>query len=401
LSDFPDQSAKNGLKELPVTPRLQEPLTLRGLTLANRSVIAPMCMYSATDGLANDFHLVHLGRFALGGAGLVIVEATAVQPQGRITHGDLGLWHEGQVEPLARIAAFLKQQGSAAGIQLAHAGRKASMQRPWHGNGPMNANDATRGEHTWSVVAPSAMAVEPGWLMPKEMTPDDIAVLKRDFRLAAERALRAGFEVVELHCAHGYLLHSFLSPLTNQRHDGYGGDRAGRMRLPLEVAAILREVWPQVLPVFVRVSAVDAVENGWSIADTVAFATELKRIGIDVIDCSSGGITTSPTASAVPREYGFQLPYSQAVREGAAIATMAVGLIVDAQQAERALQEGQADLVAIARQALEDPNWPVKALGALRTDQPVQERYAHWPNPYGWWLARRAKLIDRLGPWQG
>lgn len=384
-----------------MTPRLQEPLTLRGLTLANRSVIAPMCTYSATDGLANEFHLVHLGRFALGGAGLVIVEATAVQPQGRITHGDLGLWHEGQVEPLARIAAFLKQQGSAAGIQLAHAGRKASMQRPWHGNGPMNASDAARGEHPWAVLAPTAVAVEPGWLMPKEMTLDDIAVLKRDFRLAAERALRAGFEVLELHCAHGYLLHSFLSPITNQRHDGYGGDRAGRMRLPLEVAALLREVWPQVLPVFVRVSSVDAVENGWSIADTVAFASELKRIGIDVIDCSSGGITTSPTASAVPREYGFQLPYSQAVREGAGIPTMAVGLIVDAQQAERVLQDGQADLVAIARQALEDPNWPVKALTALKADQPVQERYAHWLNPYGWWLARRAKLIDKLGPWQG
>jgi 2,4-dienoyl-CoA reductase-like NADH-dependent reductase (Old Yellow Enzyme family) len=212
--------------------------------------------------------------------------------------------------------------------------------------------------------------------------------------------LRAGFEVLELHCAHGYLLHSFLSPITNQRSYGYGGDRAGRMRLPLEIAAILREVWPQVLPVFVRVSSVDAVENGWSIDDSVAFAAELKRIGIDVVDCSSGGVTTSPTASAVPREYGFQLPYSQAIREGAGIATMAVGLIVDAQQAERVLHDGQADLVAIARQALEEPNWPAKALTALR-NEPVNERFSHWLNPYGWWLARRAKLIDRLGPWRG
>lgn len=382
------------------TPRLLQPLTLRGLTLPNRTVIAPMCTYSATDGMASDFHLVHLGRFALGGAGLVIVEATAVQPQGRISHGDLGLWHDGQLEPLARIAAFLKQHGSVAGIQLAHAGRKASMQRPWHGNGPMNENDAARGEHAWSVIAPSAIAVEPGWLMPREMTLDDIEVLKRDFRLAAERALRAGFEVLELHCAHGYLMHSFLSPITNQRSDAYGGDRASRMRLPLEVATLLREVWPQVLPMFVRISSVDAVENGWSIDDSIAFAKALKHIGVDVVDCSSGGITTSPTASAVPRDYGFQLPYAQAVREGAEIATMAVGLIVDAQQAEQVLQDGQADLVAIARQALEDPNWPVKALTTLRSGEPVAERFSHWPNPYGWWLSRRAKLIDKLGPWQ-
>ncbi len=382
------------------TPRLLQPLTLRGLTLPNRTVIAPMCTYSATDGMASDFHLVHLGRFALGGAGLVIVEATAVQPQGRISHGDLGLWDDGQVEPLARIAAFLKQHGAAAGIQLAHAGRKASMQRPWHGNGPMNESDATRGEHAWNVIAPSAIAVEPGWLMPREMSQADIDGLKRDFRLAAERALRAGFEVLELHCAHGYLMHSFLSPITNQRNDAYGGDRAGRMRLPLEVATILREVWPQVLPMFVRISSVDAVENGWSVDDSVAFAKALKQIGVDVVDCSSGGITTSPTASAVPRDYGFQLPYSQAVREGAGIATMAVGLIVDAHQAEQVLQDGQADLVAIARQALEEPNWPVKALTALRTGEPVAERFSHWLNPYGWWLSRRAKLIDKLGPWQ-
>jgi 2,4-dienoyl-CoA reductase-like NADH-dependent reductase (Old Yellow Enzyme family) len=343
---------------------------------------------------------VHAGRYALGGAGLVIVEATAVQPQGRITHGDLGLWDDAQVAPLARIAALLKQQGAAAGIQLAHAGRKASMQRPWHGNGPMDANDHARGEDPWSVMAPSALAVESGWLMPREMSGADIEVLKRDFRLAAERALRAGFQVLELHCAHGYLLHSFLSPITNQRKDAYGGDRAGRMRLPLEVATLLREAWPHTRPVFVRISSVDAVEHGWSIDDSVVYARELKSRGIDVVDCSSGGITTSPTAAAVPREYGFQLPYAQAVREGAGITTMAVGLIVDPQQAEAALAAGQADLIAIGRQALEDPNWPAKALSALRAQQPTQDRYTHWPDPYGWWLSRRAKLIDRLGPWR-
>jgi 2,4-dienoyl-CoA reductase-like NADH-dependent reductase (Old Yellow Enzyme family) len=378
--------------------RLQQPLTLRSLTLRNRIVIAPMCTYSATDGVASDFHLVHLGRYALGGAGLVFVEATAVQPEGRITHGDLGLWHDGQVEPLARIARFLKAHGATPAIQIAHAGRKASMQRPWQGNGPMDASDRARGEQPWPVIAPTAMAVEPGWLMPREMSEGDIAALKRDFRAAAERALKAGFEVLEMHNAHGYLLHSFLSPITNQRTDAYGGDRAGRMRLPLEVATLLREAWPQHLPLFVRISSVDAVENGWSIDDSVAYAKALKAIGVDVIDCSSGGITTSPTASAVPRDYGFQLPYAKAVREGAGIATMAVGLIVDAHQAERALEDGSADLTAIARQALEDPNWPAKALTALQADTPALARYTHWLEPYGWWLARRAKLIDRLGP---
>lgn len=384
-----------------MTPRLLEPLTLRGLTLPNRIVIAPMCTYSAIDGMASDFHLVHAGRYALGGVGLMMVEATAVQARGRITHGDLGLWNEEQVAPLARIAAFMKQQGSVPGIQLAHAGRKASMQRPWHGNGPMGDSDADRGETPWTVVAPTAAPMDPGWLLPKEMTLTDIAELKQDFRSAAERALRAGFEVVELHCAHGYLLHSFLSPLTNLRSDAYGGDRAGRMRLPLEVATLLRQVWPQSLPVFVRVSAVDAAENGWAIEDTVAFAKELKHIGVDVIDCSSGGVTSTPTASSVPRGYGFQLPYAQAVREGADIPTMAVGLIVDAHQAERVLQDGQADLVAIGRQALEDPNWPVRAKAALLADRPAQDRYAGGENPYGWWLSRRAKLIDKLGPWRG
>ncbi|MET0334821.1 MAG: NADH:flavin oxidoreductase/NADH oxidase [Rhizobacter sp.] len=380
--------------------RLQQPLSLRGLTLRNRIVIAPMCTYSATDGVASDFHLVHLGRYALGGAGLVFVEATAVQPEGRITHGDLGLWQDGQIEPLARIASFIKAHGATAAIQLAHAGRKASMQRPWQGNGPMDASDTARGEEAWKVIAPTAMAVEPGWLMPREMSLDDISQLKRDFVSAAERALKAGFEVLEMHNAHGYLLHSFLSPITNLRTDQYGGDRAGRMRLPLEIATLLRAAWPQHLPLFVRISSVDAVENGWSIEDSVAYARELKAVGVDVIDCSSGGITTSPTASAVPREYGFQLPYSQAVREGAGIPTMAVGLIVDAHQAERALEDGSADLAAIARQALEDPNWPAKALTALQSDSPAFDRYTHWLSPYGWWLARRAKLIDRLGPWR-
>ncbi len=378
-----------------MTSPLNQPLTLRGVTLANRLVISPMCMYSARDGMASDFHLVHLGRFALGGAGLVFVEATAVQAGGRITHGDLGLWHDGQVDALARVATFLKANGSTPAIQLAHAGRKSSMQRPWHGNGPLDAADAARGDMPWEVMGPSPQPVAEGWLMPREMSLDDIATLKRDFRLAAQRALRTGFDVVELHGGHGYLLHSFLSPLTNHRSDAYGGDRAGRMRLPLEIAAEVRAAWPDDRPLFFRVSAVDGAENGWTIEDTVALATALKREGVDVVDCSSGGVTLSPTAASVPRGYGFQVPYAHAVREGAGIATMAVGLIVDPQQAAQIIDSGQADLVAIARQALENPNWPAQAITALSSGD-----YAHWPEPHGWWLERRAKVMARMGPWR-
>lgn len=341
------------------------PFTLRGMTFRNRVVIAPMCMYSAQDGIANDFHLVHYGRFALGGAGLVIVEATAVQPQGRITHGDLGLWSDDHIPALTRIADFLKSHGSVAGIQLAHAGRKASMQRPWNGNGPLNENDIARGDVPWEVMASSAEPVGANWLIPKEMSIADIETLKADFRFAAERALRAGFEVLELHCAHGYLMHSFLSPLINKRTDAYGGDRTGRMRLPLEVAAILRDAWPADRPVFLRVSSVDQVEGGSDIHDTIAFAQELKKIGIDIIDCSSGGVAAGAVSALGVRDYGFQVGYAEQVRRGAQMPTMAVGLIVDPLHAEEIVANGQADLVAIAREALHDPSWPVHAQAAL------------------------------------
>lgn len=378
---------------------LLRPLQLRGVSLRNRIAVAPMCTYSADDGLATSFHLVHLGRFALGGAGLVMVEATAVQAQGRITHGDLGLWKDEQVEGLRPITAFLKAHGAVPGLQLAHAGRKASMQRPWHGNGPIGDGDLARGEPAWPIVGPTADAHDDGWLVPQALSTDDIAQLTADFRTAAQRALHAGFEVLELHCAHGYLLHSFLSPRSNQRRDGYGGDLPGRMRLPLEVATALREAWPADRPLFVRVSAVDGVEGGWTLDDTVAFATELKHRGIDVVDCSSGGIGAAVTSAAVPREYGFQLPFAAEVRRRAGIATMAVGLIVDPHQAEAALRAGHADLVAIGRQMLEQPNWPLQAALALKAGASPAERFETWPAPYGWWLQRRAAFLDKLGPW--
>ncbi|GJD98673.1 NADH:flavin oxidoreductase/NADH oxidase [Methylobacterium isbiliense] len=372
-----------------MTAHLLSPARLRGVTLRNRIVVPPMCQYSAEDGLAGDYHLVHYGRFALGGAGLVILEATAVVPEGRITHGDLGLWSDAHGEALARTARFLKGQGAAAGLQLAHAGRKASMQRPWFGNGPLGPDDLARGDAPWPVVAPSAVPVDEGWLVPGELDAAAMAALVRAFEAAATRADRAGFDVIELHCAHGYLLHSFLSPLSNWRSDAYGGDRAGRMRFPLEVARALRAAWPEDKPLFVRVSAVDGIEGGLTLDDTLAFAGELRRAGIDLIDCSSGGISGSATAARVQRDYGYQVDFAARIRREAEIPTMAVGLIVDPRQAEAVLAEGRADLVAVGREALADPNWALRA----------RQGFEGWPAQAGWWLERRARDIDRLGPW--
>jgi 2,4-dienoyl-CoA reductase-like NADH-dependent reductase (Old Yellow Enzyme family) len=370
---------------------LFNPLTLREVTLRNRLVVSPMCQYSATDGLANDWHLVHLGRFALGGAGLVFVEATAIRAEGRITHGDVGLWSDAHIPPLKRVAAFLKAHGAMPAIQLAHAGRKASMQRPWHGNGPLDASDRARGEEAWPIVAPSPLPLEAGWLMPAALDVGDLAALREDWRRAALRALEAGFEVMEIHGAHGYLLQSFLSPLGNHRNDAYGGDRAGRMRFPLEVAETVRAAWPTERPVFFRVSAVDGIEGGWTLEDTVVLARELKERGIDVIDCSSGGIAGSATATRVPRVPGFQVPFAERVRREVGIATMAVGLILEPQQAEAILEQGQADLIAIGREALFDPNWPLHAERAL---SPESADFAHWPVQAGWWLDRRERGLQ-------
>ncbi|WP_035684283.1 NADH:flavin oxidoreductase/NADH oxidase, partial [Azospirillum brasilense] len=285
-------------------PRLCRPVALRGTTLRNPIVISPMCQYSAVNGEAGDWHRVHLGRFAMGGAGMVMVEATAVTEQGRITPGDLGLWDDRQIPGLRGIAGTLKGLGAVPGIQLGHAGRKAATQRPWQ-HGPLTATDAARGEPPWPVIAPSPLPVADGWPVPAELDRAGIAALVEAWRTAAARALEAGFEAVELHCAHGYLLHQFLSPLSNRRTDGYGGDPAGRCRFPLEVAAAVRAVWPVERPMFVRISATDWIEGGWTIEDSVAFSRDLRDLGIDVIDCSSGGMTgVSATAAAVPRHPG-------------------------------------------------------------------------------------------------
>ncbi|KMO38246.1 NADH:flavin oxidoreductase / NADH oxidase [Methylobacterium tarhaniae] len=381
-----------------MTAQLFTPVRLRDVSLRNRVAIPPMCQYSAEGGMAGDYHLVHYGRFALGGAGLVILEATAVVPEGRITHGDLGIWSDAHGDALARVAGFLKAQGAVAGVQLAHAGRKASMQRPWEGNGPLSEEEFARGEAPWPIVAPSAIPLDAGWLMPAELSASDLDDLKAAFVAAAGRAQAAGFDVIELHAAHGYLLHTFLSPLTNRREDAFGGERAGRMRFPLAVARALRRAWPAGKPLFVRVSAVDGLEGGLTLDDTLAFAGELRALGVDVLDCSSGGLSGSATAARIRRDYGFQVGFAEAVKRETGLATMAVGLIVDPRQAEAIVAEGRADLVAVGREALADPNWAVRAGRAL--DGTEEPGFAAWPRQAGWWLERRERDIARLGPWR-
>ncbi|WP_431857628.1 NADH:flavin oxidoreductase/NADH oxidase [Azospirillum sp.] len=372
-----------------MTAALFSPLRLRGTTLPNRVAVAPMCQYSAQDGVANDWHFAHLARFALGGAGLVFVEATAVTPEGRITHGDVGLWNDAQVPPLRRIADFLRAHGSVPAIQLGHAGRKGSVQRPWEGSAPLNG----AGEPPWPTVAPSALPVQADWPAPAELDAAGLDALRDAWRQAARRALAAGFEIVEVHAGHGYLLHQFLSPLANTRTDAYGGDRERRMRFPLEVVRIVREEWPADRPVFVRISAVDGIDGGVSIEDSVAFAHELKASGVDVVDCSSGGLTGPATAARVQRPLGFQIPFAERIRRDTGVPTMAVGLILDPEQADAVIRDGQADIVAIAREALFNPNWPLHARLAFDGNG----GFGAWPEQAGWWLARREKELNGLG----
>jgi 2,4-dienoyl-CoA reductase-like NADH-dependent reductase (Old Yellow Enzyme family) len=367
---------------------LFDAIRIRDVQIRNRIVVSPMCQYSAQDGHVTDWHLVHLGKFAQGGAGIVFVEATAVEKRGRITHGDTGIWDDSHIAGLRRIAEFVKSQGAVPALQLAHAGRKASMARPWYGNGPLTQADLERGDKPWSTVAPNERSLGEGWIQPRPIEKGDMQVLLNAFRNAVRRARAAGFEILEIHAAHGYLLHSFLSPLSND------GDLAGRMSFPLQVVKEVRAAWDK--PLFVRVSSIDDVEGGWSIEDTIAFSRQLKSIGVDVIDCSSGGILGSATAATkmlLPRVPGFQIPFAERIRKEAEIKTMAVGLILTPQQAEEALAAGRADLIAIGREALYDPNWPVHAAQALGADP----EFAKWPQQYGWWLTRREGLLRKLG----
>ena len=344
---------------------LFSPYTLRSLTLRNRTVVSPMCQYMAVHGVANDWHLVHLGRFALGGFGLVIVEATGVAPEGRISYGDMGLWDDGQIAPLARITEFLHDHGAAAGVQLAHAGRKAATPIAWrHGFDETDAEKAEFGYETWVPVGPSAVPHDqkPGTVFQTPIALDaaGLAHVKKGFADAARRADAAGFDLVEIHGAHGYLLHEFLSPISNRRTDEYGGSRENRMRFPLEVVAAVRAAWPEDKPLSIRISSVDGSPDGWTIEDSLAYAVELKALGVDIIDCSSGGFD----GYAVKPEENYQVPFAAAVKK-TGIPTMAVGLIFDPQKVEQMMTDGETDLVALARTALDDPNWPIHAHHAL------------------------------------
>jgi 2,4-dienoyl-CoA reductase-like NADH-dependent reductase (Old Yellow Enzyme family) len=346
------------------------PFNQRSLVLRNRIAIAPMCQYSAIDGLPDDWHLVHLGSRAAGGAALVITEATAVSAEGRISPSDTGLWNDAQRAAWQPIARFIRGQGAVAGVQLAHAGRKASAQRPWEGGGPLPT-----GQGDWTTVAPSALPFDQGWHTPQALDVDGLRKVVADFRAAAERALAAGFQLVEIHAAHGYLLHQFLSPLSNRRSDDYGGSFENRTRLVREVIAAVREVWPAELPLWLRISATDWAEGGWDIEQSVQLAQQMEALGVDLIDVSSGGLVPHVK---IPLKPGYQVPFAARIRREAHIATGAVGLITKAEQAETIIADGEADVVLIARESLRDPYFPRRAAHLLdaQVEAPVQYQRA-------------------------
>jgi len=354
---------------------LLSPLTLRGVMLRNRIVVSPMCQYCAVDGMADDWHLVHLGSRAVGGAGLVFVEATGVVPEGRISHGCMGIWDDRHIEPLARIARFIQRMGAVAGIQLAHAGRKGSCRPPWEGGASLK----TAGEGGWPVVGASPIPFADGDPVPHPLDEKAIQRLTADFAAAARRAVEAGFQVVELHAAHGYLLHQFLSPLSNRRTDRYGGSLENRLRIVLEVTTALRSTLPEQTPLFVRVSATDWADGGWDLDQCVSLARELRLLGVDLVDVSSGGLV--PYAK-IPAGPGFQVPFAEAIRSRAQIRTGAVGLITEPLQANAIVASGAADLVFLGREMLREPYWSIKAQQAL-------DHEPSWPTQYGYAVQRR------------
>ncbi len=345
------------------------PLVIRDIRLRNRIGVSPMCQYSSVDGYANDWHFVHLGSRAVGGAALVMAEATAVLPEGRITPSDLGIWSDDHVAMLARIFRFVEEQGAVPGIQLAHAGRKASISEPWNGSKLLSES-----ESGWRpVVAPSAVAFSESYSTPQMLDAAGIPRVLEGFASAAGRALRAGAKIVELHSAHGYLLHEFLSPLTNLRSDDYGGSFEKRTRLLRDVVQAIRKIWPSGYPLFVRISASDWLEGGWTIDDSVKLAGQLSPLGVDLIDCSSGGVVPNAPIFAGA---GFQTPFAERIRREAGILTAAVGMITATQQADQIIRTGQADMVFLARELLRDPYWPLRAADELKQDGPWPKQYA-------------------------
>lgn len=355
-------------------PSLFTPLKLREIELKNRITVSPMCEYSSHDGFANDWHLVHLGSRAVGGAALIITEATAVSPEGRISPADLGIWKDEHIEFLRRITGFIKQQGAVPGMQLAHAGRKASRTEPWNGNTQIAATDGG-----WQTLAPSAIPFVQTDMLPKALSIDDIHKVVTDFQSAAKRALEAGFQLLEIHGAHGYLINEFLSPLANKREDEYGGSFENRSRLLIEIVRAIREIWPDTLPLFVRISASDWTEGGWTIEDSIALVEVLKNNEVDLVDCSSGGVVANASIPAAP---GYQTPFAEAIRKRTGMLTGAVGIITTPAQAEEIIRSGKADLVLLAREFLRDPYFPLHAATELDYD-------TKWPVQYE--RARRKK----------
>jgi 2,4-dienoyl-CoA reductase-like NADH-dependent reductase (Old Yellow Enzyme family) len=347
--------------------KLFSPFQLRQKKFKNRIFVSPMCQYSSEDGMPNDWHLVHLGSRAVGGAALVTVEATAVSPEGRISPWDSGIWSDKHAGAFQRITAFVKAQGCIPGIQLAHAGRKASIDVPWRGDEPLAPDKGG-----WQPMAPSSVPFQDRSPVPAEMTLQDVEKVVSQFRTAAQRSLQAGFEVLELHMAHGYLLHEFLSPLSNRRKDDFGGPLENRERFPLKVATKVREVWPESLPLFVRISCTDWAEGGWDLGQSIDFCRRLKGVGVDLIDCSSGGLVPDVV---IPVRPGYQTPFAAAIRREVGIPTGAVGFITEPVQAEQILATDQADAIIIAREMLRHPYWPLHAARALKVDIP-------WPNQY-------------------
>ncbi|WP_416899135.1 MAG: NADH:flavin oxidoreductase/NADH oxidase [Minwuia sp.] len=367
--------------------KLFDSFEIRGLTLKNRAVVAPMCQYSATEGMFGDWQTVHLSQFAMGGFGLVFTEATAVERRGRITWGDTGLWSDAHMDAARPVVESVKARGAAIGIQLAHAGRKASISRPWEGDCPLSEREIAKGEVPWETVGASPVPFDEGWIVPHELTKSEIADLIGEWVAAAKRAVAAGFDLIEIHSAHGYLSHSFYSPMSNRRTDEYGGSRDNRMRFTLELVEAVRGAIPDAMPLFLRISCIDGKKDGWAIGDSIELAKRAKALGVDVVDCSSGGISGYGENTLPPATPGYQVGHAADIRREAGIATQAVGLITAPAQAESILRAGAADLVALAREALNDPYFPRHAAIALQEPS----AFADMPVQYGHWLGMRQR----------
>ena len=362
---------------------------IKSKSFRNRIVLSPMCQYKAKDGVISDWHFQHYSRFAFSGLGAAFVEATGVSPEGRIGHGCTGIWSDSHVEGLSKVAKIFNEYNCLSGIQLAHAGRKASYLRPWDGASPITENDKV--EPAWQTIGPSAIPINNSSPVPKEMTVEDINKVREDFKKAAQRADKAGFDIIEIHGAHGYLLHSFFSPLSNQRNDQYGGSFENRIRFALEIIADIKSVWPDNKPLFYRLSSIDAPGQGANLEDNIMLAKSLKSFGVDVIDCSSGGITGSPVLTKSKIIPGFQVPYSEKIKKDAEISSMAVGAIISADQANEIISNKRADLVAMGRELLADTQWVYKAATYFN----LENAKDYLPDSYSFYLSRRDEYLDR------